>query len=179
MSVVRLAAACALLPTLVWAESLSLSSPAFANGADIPKIHACHNKGGENVSIPLEWRNAPANTHSFAVIMDDESSPCRAGDGACRHWMVYNLPGTVNKLEANQSLDSMAGVTQGISYSGRGTYDGMCPPGPHDYKITVYALKNDMPLIAADTPLTRSQFAKNYAKHILGSATLTGKFSPW
>lgn len=165
------------VPTL--AEEFKLSSPAFAAGESIPKIHACYPKGGENQSIPLNWSGAPAGTARYAVLMDDETSPCRSGDGACRHWMVYNLPASVNSLQAGQAMNQIQGVTEGRSYSGRVGYDGMCPPGPHRYTITVYALKETAPLIPAETALTRSQFAREYAAHILGTATIAGEFSPW
>lgn len=100
-------------------EGLVLSSTAFAAAGDIPRIHACHAKGGENQSLPLSWSGAPSGTARYAIIMDDETSPCRTGDGACRHWMVYNLPATTSSLQAGQAVSQIPGVSEGRSYSGR------------------------------------------------------------
>jgi Raf kinase inhibitor-like YbhB/YbcL family protein len=166
-----------LLPASVFAQ-MSLTSGAFKEGTDIPLAHACAGKGGENTSIPLAWSGAPKETKQFAVVMDDEVAPCGEGDGACRHWGVYNIPSSVSAFVAGQSFDAMKGVTLGKSYSGATGYDGMCPPNPHVYKITVYALKDGMPEVEVDAELTRSQFEANYKDHILESATLSGTFSP-
>lgn len=158
---------------------LSVTSPSFQSGGDIPKLHACAAKGGENTSIPLAWSGASEAVSSYAVVMDDEVAPCRKGDGACRHWGVYNLPKTVSSLEPNHPMASITGVALGRSYSGREGYDGMCPPGPHVYTISVYALKGGMPLLQTGVALTRSQFESQYQAYILDKGSLVGNFSPW
>src|SRR5258706_14081090 len=54
---------------------------------------------GNNVSPPLQWVNAPANTKSFALIWDDQ--PGRAGLGVS-HALVYRTPANVSSFAENQ-----------------------------------------------------------------------------
>ena len=65
--------------------ALVLSSPAFANGQKIPTKYTCN---GKNVSPPLQWSGAPAETRSLVLIVEDPDAP----SGVFRHWAVYNLP---------------------------------------------------------------------------------------
>lgn len=152
-----------------------LTSDDYNNGAAMPLVHACSYYGGSDVSPQLSWTSAPENTDSFAIVMDDEDTPCGTGDDACPHWMVYNIPSHVTNLTQGETVTDISGVTEGL---GTG-YVGPCPPNPpHTYKITLYALKSTMPTIPAGTVLTRSQFASNYSSHIIGSTTLEGTFAP-
>src|SRR5512142_2231821 len=52
--------------------ALTLSSSAFAPGKSIPVDFSCK---GRNISPALAWTGAPANTVSFAIIMDDPDAP--------------------------------------------------------------------------------------------------------
>ena len=51
-----------------------LESPAFKPNDDIPRVHTCE---GDDVSPPLAWRDEPAGTKSFALIIDDPDAPDR------------------------------------------------------------------------------------------------------
>lgn len=48
------------------------NSTAFKHNDRIPDKFTCT---GQNVSPHLEWSNAPSNTKSFALIMDDSDAP--------------------------------------------------------------------------------------------------------
>jgi F0F1-type ATP synthase membrane subunit c/vacuolar-type H+-ATPase subunit K len=57
-----------------------LSSSAFADNGTMAQKYMGKNPAnpnctGENVSPPLEWRNAPATTRSYAIIMYDPREP--------------------------------------------------------------------------------------------------------
>lgn len=65
--------------------TFELSSTAFTSGGEIPVIHACEDLGGNNYSPQLSWQNAPENTDSFVIIVDDETAPCGTGANACVH----------------------------------------------------------------------------------------------
>ena len=54
--------------------TFELSSTAFTSGGEIPVIHACEDLGGNNYSPQLSWQNAPENTDSFVIIVDDETA---------------------------------------------------------------------------------------------------------
>ena len=65
--------------------SIQITSAAFADGQPIPAKYTCD---GNDVSPPLQWTNAPANTKSFALIADDPDAPV----GTWVHWVLYDLP---------------------------------------------------------------------------------------
>ena len=48
--------------------AFQIFSPAFANGGWIPDLHTCQ---GADLSPSLEWTEAPPETRSFALIVDD------------------------------------------------------------------------------------------------------------
>ncbi|MFO1429269.1 MAG: YbhB/YbcL family Raf kinase inhibitor-like protein [Candidatus Competibacteraceae bacterium] len=156
----------------------SLQSQNFSDGGEIPRVHACAALGGNDLSPALSWENTPRGTSGYALIMDDETSPCGTGDNACRHWMVYNIPATIDTFSVGQKVTDISGVTEGTNYTGTIGYAGPCPPDKHTYKFTIYALNSFMPFVVSGTALTRSQFEATYGDQILGSSTLTGTFSP-
>jgi phosphatidylethanolamine-binding protein (PEBP) family uncharacterized protein len=64
---------------------LSISSAAFSDGQQIPSRY-CKDAG--NVSPLFEWRDVPAATRSFALIMEGAD----VSKGPFRHWAAYNIP---------------------------------------------------------------------------------------
>jgi len=157
-------------------ESLdfSVSSSSYKNGAVIPSVHACANKGGSDTSPQLQWINVPSGTDSFAVIMDDEISPCGKGDGACQHWNVVNLPLSKKTLAEGEDLSGSEVLENSSGYA------GPCPPNNHSYNITVYALDENMPVLQSSdlgsSGLTRSQFSSQYSQYILEQVTHNGQY---
>jgi len=88
---------------------------------------------GASVSPPVEWRNAPAGTKSFAISLwhvapDQEKS----------YWLIYNIPANVTKLGKNEQNVG----TIGLNGKRRAEYDPMCSKGPgvKTYHLTVFAL---------------------------------------
>jgi Raf kinase inhibitor-like YbhB/YbcL family protein len=111
--------------------TLQVSSPAFADGAPIPRKYTCD---GEDLAPPLEWQDVPDRTKSIAVICDDPDAP----SGTFTHWVLYDVPASVRALAAGQSI----GRT-GVNSFGHAKYGGPCPPkghGVHHYRFHVYAL---------------------------------------
>ena len=105
------------------AIKFKLSSPAFADSGLIPKKFTCQ---GENVSPELNWREAPASTRSFALIMDDPDAP----GGVFTHWLVWNIPPQTNSFAEGNGPTG----TQGENDFGKSGYRGPCPPaGTHRY----------------------------------------------
>jgi Raf kinase inhibitor-like YbhB/YbcL family protein len=158
----------------------SLTSSSFSDGGVIPKVHACKNKGGSDQSPALSWSNPPKNTASYALIVDDESSPgCGTGVNACRHWAVYNIPLTTTSFAVDENITAINNkVTEGTNWKGKIDYAGPCPPSKHTYKFTIYALKGGASPIFSGASHTRSSFQKTFTNFILGSATLKGVFTP-
>ena len=104
---------------------------------------------GENISPELQWANAPKETKAFAVTMYDMDAPTGSGFW---HWVVYNIPSSVNLLESDAGNFSgknlPEGAVNGTNDAGAPGYVGPCPPPGeyHRYLITVYALKSPLQL---------------------------------
>jgi len=162
-------------PTKV--NAFELTSPSFKEGetlSDSTVLNGldCH---GPNRSPALQWKNAPATTKSFVLVLDDFEA--RGGDGFI-HWVVYNLPSKTNNLPENAgALERDLAVAGRHAYNDflKRTYGGPCPPEgpPHKYRFTVYAL--DIPTIDdAGTPMTWRKLRFIIRDHILSQASLTG-----
>ncbi|MCW8812765.1 MAG: YbhB/YbcL family Raf kinase inhibitor-like protein [Chlorobium sp.] len=136
----------------------------------MPKKYTCD---GENVSPPLEWIGIPTTTKSIALVCDDPDAPI----GTWVHWVVFNIPASVNKL--NEKIPSPKvlenGTTQGNNDFKKIGYGGPCPPGGiHRYFFKIYALDKRVEL----TPgATKKELIKEMEGHILAEGKLMGKYS--
>ena len=111
--------------------------------------------GGQNISPQLSWVNAPEGTKSFAITMYDPDAPTGSG---WWHWLAVNLPADVTSLAqgaGNPKTPKLPeGVIQTLNDYGQSGYGGPCPPaghGPHQYIITIHALKTDHLKVEATT----------------------------
>jgi len=104
---------------------------------------------GQNISPQLSWENAPEGTTHFAVTMYDKDAPTGSGFW---HWVIFNIPATVTELKsgAGEIVKKLAPkeAIQSVTDFGKPGYSGPCPPpgAPHQYLITIYALKNKIEL---------------------------------
>ena len=116
---------------------LVVTSPAFEPGGSIPIEFT---GDGASASPPIEWKDAPQGTKSFAVNVWHIPGP---GD-IKSYWVVYNIPAGVTKLAKN---DKSTG-TVGLNDKNRREYDPMKSKGPgvKQYHITVYALSAELKL---------------------------------
>lgn len=150
--------------------SLTVSSPAFTEGAKIPAQYTCE---GQNISPPLSWSESPAGTKSLALIADDPDAP----GGVFSHWVLFNLPPETTELaEAMPTQAELpSGAKQGKTDFGRVGYGGPCPPPgrPHRYQFTVYALDQSLDLKAG---VSRSELLSAISEHILAQGRLTGMY---
>lgn len=110
---------------------------------------------GENQSPQLAWDNAPEGTKSFAITMYDPDAPTGSG---WWHWVMFDIPADTKELATNAgNLEMNLAPTnsiQSITNYGVAGYGGPCPPeghGPHQYVITVFALKVDKLGLDANT----------------------------
>ncbi len=153
--------------------AFTLSSPAFPEGGEIPALYTCE---GKDISPPLEWRDPPEGTESFALIVDDPDAPDpRAPRLVWVHWVVYNIPGDVRSLAEGASGREMPpGSVEGINDWHRVGYGGPCPPiGRHRYFHTLYALDQKL---AGSAALTKEELLETMEGHILGRAVLIGTY---
>ena len=143
--------------------SFEVTSPAFNDGDSIPRQFACD---GDNVPPPLKWSGAPAETNSFALIMDDPDAP----HGTFTHWILYDIPRQTPQWPAAGQCKTL------LNSFGRSGYGGPCPPpghGAHRYVFTVYALDVRFLELTGER-LVDLRAALN--AHTLATALLTGSY---
>jgi hypothetical protein len=152
------------------AMALQIASPAFSEGEAIPKKFTCD---GPDASPQLKWNEPPANTQSFALIMDDPDAP----GGTWVHWVLYDLPAGTRELpEGVAKQEQLAsGARQGRNDFGKIGYGGPCPPSgkPHRYFFKLYALDAKLNLKASATKADLERATKG---HVLAQAELIGKY---
>jgi Raf kinase inhibitor-like YbhB/YbcL family protein len=150
--------------------AMVLRSDAFPDGGDIPIKYTCQ---GDNISPPLTWIDTPAQTRSFALVMDDPD----ARFGAFTHWLIFDLDPNISTLgEGVQAASQLPSSTiQGKNGFGKIGYGGPCPPGgrPHHYRFTLYALDDLLRLASGSS---KKQVLGAIHGHILEQAQLVGLF---
>jgi len=151
--------------------SFQISSTAFSNGETIPKKFTCD---GPDVSPLLSWKEVPAATQSFALIMYDPDVPA----GTWVHWVLYNLAANTRELpEGMEKQEQLAtGALQGRNDFRKIGYGGPCPPpgAPHRYYFKLYALDAKLNLKAGATKPDLEHAMKG---HILDETELMGRYS--
>jgi len=117
-------------------STLTVTSSAFASNARIPAAYTCD---GQASTPPLEWSGPPANTKTFAIVVDDPDAP----NGDFVHWIVVDLPATARRLAGAGALP--AGAHELDNTGGTRGWTPPCPTPPrsvHHYHFTVYALSD-------------------------------------
>jgi Raf kinase inhibitor-like YbhB/YbcL family protein len=141
---------------------LTITSPAFADGAPIPVRYTCK---GADIAPPLVW-SAPLGA---ALVVDDPDATA----GLYVHWVVIGIaPGSDSTAEGQ----TPAGATTLPNTAGRSAYQGPCPPagsGIHHYRFTLYQLPNDYQLPGG---LAGVGAAQAIAGAATAQAQLTGAF---
>jgi Raf kinase inhibitor-like YbhB/YbcL family protein len=155
---------------------LMLTTPAFADGAEIPAKFT--QSDPKPISPQLQWTNVPANTASFALIMHDPDVAVQRKTDDVLHWLVFNIPGSGHELGEGVPPEAKLpdGTIQGKNQGGVVGYRGPGAPaaGPHHhYTFELFALDTKLDL----TPeATRADVLKAMDGHILGKGVLMGRF---
>ena len=117
--------------------SLTVTSPAFTPGGDIP-LENTQYRG--NIFPGLSWTAGPAETKAYVLIMQDTDA-MRAG-APILHWTMVNIPATVTKLDVGLTAPP-TGAQYGPNIRGANQpYMGpRTPAGPkHRYHFQIFAL---------------------------------------
>lgn len=152
------------------AMSLSISSPSFSSGGEIPKKFTCD---GPDVSPQLVWTEPPSGTKSFALLVDDPDAPV----GTWNHWTIWNVPASARGLGEGVKKETTLpdGSEQGKNDFRKTGYNGPCPPPgkPHRYYFKLFALdtKLDLKLGASKHELEAAMKG-----HILAQAEWLGRY---
>ena len=152
---------------------LTLTSPAFKSGAEIPIQHTCE---GPDTSPALEWSGVPPRAKSLALIVDDPDAPDpKAPKMTYVHWVLYNLPaGTMRLAEGAARGGLPVGTREGKNDWKRTGYGGPCPPiGRHRYFFKLYALDAELPDLGQPT---KAQLEKAMEGHVVEKAELVGTY---
>lgn len=158
-----------------------LSSPDAQLAVKVPEIYTANVFGctGGNQSPPLQWTGAPAGTKSFVVTLFDPD--VHDDPSGWWHWIVYNLPATVDKLTKGAGVEHSsvlpAGTMQGRTDLGNDAYHGPCPDKgdrPHRYTFTVYALSVEKLDVPADS--SGAMVVSTANDHLLGKAVFIAHY---
>ncbi|MBT8326683.1 MAG: YbhB/YbcL family Raf kinase inhibitor-like protein [Bacteroidia bacterium] len=150
---------------------MTFSSGEFESGTTIPDNFTCE---GLNISPQLSWSGAPAETKSYAIIIDDpDVTP------AWDHWLIYNIPANVKSLvnaRTQASIQSIGGKSLQNSW-GKYYYLGPCPPAKqtHTYSFRIYALDvADLSEIGGSSD--KIEFVNAINAHKITDGSFTGTF---
>jgi Raf kinase inhibitor-like YbhB/YbcL family protein len=152
--------------------TLTLTSPAFAAGGNIPSKYTCE---GDDISPPFAITGVPQGTKSFALIVDDPDAPDPAAPKRVWvHWVLHNLPADSTGLPENAHASGLPrGTVVGINDKREAGYHGPCPPiGRHRYVHKLYALDTTLPAKA----LSKHELEAAMRGHILAKAELIGTY---
>lgn len=138
------------------AQEFTLTSTDLQGQLTNTQVFAGFGCSGENISPQLAWQNPPKGTKSFAVTMYDPDAPTGSG---WWHWVMFNMPTSVNQLTANAgNLESglaPEGSVQSVTSFGKAGFGGACPPEgdkAHAYIFTVYALSIEKIELESNAP---------------------------
>ena len=140
--------------------------------------------GKPAMSFPIKISDAPANTKTFAIFMNDFDSVPVCGF-AWIHWLSANIPANISEIPEDASRYHDFEMVQG-SNSNQSRflpansgpvigYTGPQPPsGIHNYTLRVYALDTELEL---EDGYWLNEFLDKSKGHILATAELELPFS--
>lgn len=144
---------------------LNLISDAFKNGRPIPTQYTCD---GADKTPVLRWGAPPAETKSFALVIDDPDAP----SGTFRHWGVFDIPASARSIGGGQKIG-----TEVANDFGKPGYGGPCPPkghGPHHYHFKLFALDTERLDVAPNSKVADVENAAQ--RHSIGQGELVGTY---
>jgi hypothetical protein len=167
---------------------LSVTSPSFPDGGEIPQKHAGGN-GGANMTpqFDFKWFNGtmpadqPATVQAYAIVFHDIENVGRGNTTTdTLHWTVFNIPGTAKGIpEGMMGGDLPDGTRTGPGIRGgpMGAYFGPgAGQGPfHHYVFEFYALNAKLDLPATPPP-TREQLMAAMDGKVVGKAAYVGRY---
>jgi Raf kinase inhibitor-like YbhB/YbcL family protein len=149
--------------------TLTLRSPAFADGGTIPVRFTCASRG---LSPPLRWSGVPRGARELVLLVEDPDAP----GGAFVHWVVYDIPPGVTHIPADADARHALpqGAVQGKNTKGQRGWSPVCPPPPslHHYHFAVFAL-DDTPTLSQPT---QDDLMHAMHGHILAEGEIVGTF---
>lgn len=150
-------------------EELTLQSPAFNSGGEIPKKYGYKH---DNSSPPLKIGGVPTDTKSLALVMDDPDAMGAVGK-VWVHWVIWNIDPTITEISEGSSPP---GSIEGKTDFGEIGYGGPAPPDKrHTYVFKLYALKKKLDLQKGSS---KNELEKAMNGQIISQTSLKGTFAP-
>jgi len=149
--------------------ALEVKSTAFGNAKSMSDKYTCDDV---DISPPLEWKNAPAGTKSFAVICETPDNPT----GNWVQWVIYDIPAGITNLPQSVTKTGQLdfGAKQGKNDFDQMGYSGPClPAGEHRFFFRVYALDVPTNLKAG---AKKEELVEAMKGHILAEGSLMGVY---
>ncbi|MBR1865269.1 MAG: YbhB/YbcL family Raf kinase inhibitor-like protein [Lachnospiraceae bacterium] len=163
---------------------MNVTSSGIVNGVIQPQYGKYGTQFNENgiptYSLPFQVENAPEETVSFAIVLEDKDAYPVTGGFVWIHWLAANITRfEIKDNESQNATDFMQGRNSWTSIQGgeqsamlSAYYGGMTPPDqPHEYELHVYAL-DKMLDVRQGFLLNELYHAMN--GHILDQDTLKG-----
>ncbi|ONI44211.1 phosphatidylethanolamine-binding protein [Candidatus Epulonipiscioides gigas] len=163
-----------------------VSSSGIINGIIEDKYGTHGTQFNENkvptYSLPIKIEDAPEDSVSFAIVIEDKDAFPVTKGFSWIHWTVANLTKTeILENESQTATDFIQGINSWTSIQGgrqsielSSFYGGMVPPdAPHIYEIHVYALDTMLDL---ENGFLYNKLYAQMEGHILETYTLKGKY---
>ena len=140
-------------------------------------------QGVPTYSLPFEILDAPRNTKSFAIILEDKDAIPVTRGFSWIHWTACNIRQTSVEPDASQNnpkfiqgLNSWPSEHGGsLSFEASCCYGGMSPPDcPHIYELHVFALDTLLPL---QNGYWVNELWRAMEGHVLSTYTLKGVYN--
>ncbi len=148
---------------------IEVKSPAFGHAKSMSDKYTCDDV---DISPPLEWKNAPAGTKSFAIICETPDNPT----GNWVQWVIYDIPADITNLPQSVARTGQLdfGARQGKNDFDQVGYSGPClPAGEHRFFFRVYALDGPTNLKAG---AKKDELVEAMKGHILAEGALMGVY---
>jgi phosphatidylethanolamine-binding protein (PEBP) family uncharacterized protein len=151
-------------------STIVVMSPAFADGAPIPRRHAGDGVG-DDVSPELRWTGAPAQAAALVLLLDDVDVPLPRP----LFHSVAVLDPDLTGLAEGEFTTGTTGIRIVPTMLSKTGYSGPRPipgHGAHHYRFHVLALHRPVPPGATSVKAVLAAAAG----HVLARGTLTGTY---
>ena len=154
--------------------TFTLPSTVVGGQATMKQVFSGFGCTGENQSPQLIWSNAPEDTKSYAITLYDPDASTGSG---WWHWVVFDIPADTKELITGAGTPGLPGMpasaVQSMTDLGGPGYGGPCPPpghGPHQYVLTIHALKVDK--LGLDGKASAPMVGFNLSQNTLAKASI-------
>jgi hypothetical protein len=151
-------------------STIQIDSPAFADGAPMPK-RAAGKPVGDNISPALAWTGIPGGARELVLIVEDSDVPFARPITHAVARLDASLPGvSEGELNAGAPHGRARGAFGRVGYNGPRPIPGH---GPHAYVFQLFALDSRIP---ADDTIRVTTLVEAMRGHVIARGRLTGTY---